>query len=468
MNKKELDFILQEGEDVSNFDIFDYLLKITEHISCNYIYIDDGCMKCLKIEFKESLKNIDKEIVAFSNALGGRIFLGIGDDNKVKGIGMTNKLKSQIQDIANNCDPAVKISLVKFGRVLIINVEEGQNKPYRCSSGFYMRQGPNSQKMKTRDIKEMILSQGKVKFDNQATEFDFKDFDKEAFANYLKKAGIASTASRKDILFNLGILKEGKLNNTGILFFSKLPKKYFINAYVTCARYKGTEKVKVIDRKDMEANLVNQVENSIKFIERNTMLEYEIKGLERKEIPEYPVEALREAILNAVMHRDYFETGANVQIDIFDDKITVTNIGGLIKPLTKEKLGKMAVRRNPLIADLFHRVHLVERMGTGIKRIRQECLKHGNVKFEIETNGYFIATFRLLKRVGEKLGEKLGENQINILKLINENKFISIPELSKMLKISSTAVENNLAKLKKKGLLKRIGPDRGGHWEIIR
>ena len=255
---------------------------------------------------------------------------------------------------------------------------------------------------------------------------------------------------------------QGKLTNTGVLFFSKNPKKYLINAYVTCARYKGTEKVKVIDRKDIEANLIRQVEDSIKFIERNTMVEYEIKGLERKEIPEYPIEALREAVLNAVMHRDYFERGANVQIDIFDDRITVTNIGGLLKPLTKEKLGKIAIRRNPLIADLFHRVRLVEKMGTGILRIINECRKHGKVSFEVETNGFFISKF-LLKTSSKKTVEKTVEK---ILSLIKKNPKITQDELVKNTGLTRRGIEWNLAQLKERGILKRVGPDKGGHWEV--
>ena len=154
--------------------------------------------------------------------------------------------------------------------------------------------------------------------------------------------GVHYQNDNRKILFNLGVYDKNKINNAGILFFCSNPKKYFINAYVTCARYKGTAKVKIIDRLDVEGNLINQLEESIKFIQRNTKLEYDIKGLERKEIPEYPLEALREAVLNALMHRDYFERGANVQIDIFDDRITVTNIGGLLKPLTKEKIINLA------------------------------------------------------------------------------------------------------------------------------
>ena len=436
MDKKEFDFILQEGEG-------------------------------LKVEFKESFdgKSIAKEIVAFANSEGGRIILGVSDKGEIKGIKITNRLKSQIQDIVRNCDPEIKISLEAFENTLIINVEEGKNKPYRCGDGFFVRIGANSQKMKRDEIVQMILNLGNKRFDEIPTKV--KEYNKGLVDSYLRKAGINAPANNS-LLFNLGVSdKNGNLNNAGVLFFTKNPKQNLINAYITCARYKGTEKVNVIDRKDFEDDLVSQIEQSIEFVKRNTRLAYEIKGLYRKEIPEYPTEAVREAILNAVMHRDYFEKGANVQIDIFDNRLIITNIGGLIKPLTKKNLGTLAVRRNPLIADLFHRIHFVEKMGTGIKRIIEECKKHGNVKFEIETNGYFIATFKLLRdlelREGSQMGsQKIGQiggqigdssqiltkRQKEILDIIINNSFISREELSNKLKINPSAIQKHIEKLK--------------------
>src|SRR3989344_6533623 len=143
MEKKELEFILQGGESY-------------------------------KVEFKESINNIDKEIVAFANASGGRIFIGISDDSKIKGINITNKLKSQIQDIANNCKPSIRIFIEEIGDVLIINVEEGKDKPYECSSGFYKRIGTNSQKLKRDEIVELFKLEGKVRFDEMVNDkFDY-------------------------------------------------------------------------------------------------------------------------------------------------------------------------------------------------------------------------------------------------------------------------------------------------------
>ena len=211
MNKDELEFIREEGE--GQF-----------------------------IEFKENVdKSLDKEITAFANAGSGRIFLGIDDKNKIKGIDITNKLMSQVQDIARNCDPSININLEEFENILILHVEDGKDKPYKCSSGFYLRQGPNSQKISRDEIIGFAIGEGKIKFDKSVT--DINKYDPKLVLEYLDKAGIKQKTS-ENTLFNLGVAnKEGFLNNTGILFFTKNPKNFLINAYITCARYKGTEKI---------------------------------------------------------------------------------------------------------------------------------------------------------------------------------------------------------------------------------
>ena len=110
------------------------------------------------IEFKESFdKNFQKEIVAFANASGGVIYLGITDTGKQKGIDISNRLKSQIQDMAYNCDPSIVINLVEMANVLAIQIPEGKNKPYSCSSGFFMRMGANSQKMTRNEILTLAI-----------------------------------------------------------------------------------------------------------------------------------------------------------------------------------------------------------------------------------------------------------------------------------------------------------------------
>lgn len=146
------------------------------------------------IEFKGAPdKSLSREMVAFANASGGMIYLGITDTRKIKGINITNKLKSQIQDSARNCDPPVAVLLTHLHNILTIEVKEGINKPYSCASGFYMRMGANAQKMNRDEILSLAIKTGKIRYDEQICgDFDWKDFDEEKFEYYLKLAGISN------------------------------------------------------------------------------------------------------------------------------------------------------------------------------------------------------------------------------------------------------------------------------------
>jgi len=448
MDKKELKFILQEGEG-------------------------------LKIEFKEGINGIDKEIAAFANSDGGRIFIGIDDKNKIKGIKITNKLKSQIQDIARNCDPPIKITLEEFYSILIINVEEGKDKPYKCSSGFYLRQGANSQKMGRNEIIDFSTSGGKIRFDEQINnEFEFPgDFDEEKLNNYLSLAKISKIISNEKIFAELNVIKNNKIlkfNNAGVLFFAKKPQRFISHSVFTCVSFKNEEGSDIIDRQEITGSLIEIVEEVMKFVIRNTKVAYKFTGKpQRENIYEYSLEAIREAVINSVTHRDYFEEGHNNILKIFPDRISIVNVW--IKPKRFE-IGKDVFRRNKIVADLLLRTGLIEKVGSGFARMKNYCLEANAPLFKLDVNEkYFRIEFfksreylnRAGEKWGEKWGEKLTENQKRILSLIDSNKFISIVKIAKHLNLGTTAVENNIAKLKESGLLKRIGPAKGGQWEIL-
>ena len=165
-----------------------------------------------KVEFKEKLANLDREIVAFANASGGEIYLGVSDNGGIKGIELTNTLLSQIQDIAQNCDPSIRIHLKKYlpQRVLLILIEEGENKPYKCKDGFFLRVGPNSQKLKRDEIIKFINDVGKIHFDEAYnSRFEYpKDFSKEAFEDFLKHSNYHLKMPAEDILMSLNLSKK--------------------------------------------------------------------------------------------------------------------------------------------------------------------------------------------------------------------------------------------------------------------
>jgi ATP-dependent DNA helicase RecG len=184
------------------------------------------------------------------------------------------------------------------------------------------------------------------------------------------------------------------LRNAAVLFFAKDVRHFFPQAYVTCLLARGRDKADILDRKDFCGGVVSEIVETLRFIERNTRTAYRIEKLRREDMPEYPMRALREAITNAVMHRDYFEAGANVFVEIYDDRIEVSNPGGLPKGLTPAELGTRSVRRNPVIADLLHRIAFIEKAGTGIRRMREDAKKNRSPQPTFRANGFFTASFR--------------------------------------------------------------------------
>ena len=179
---------------------------------------------------------------------------------------------------------------------------------------FFMRVGANSQKMTRNEIIKFFKKEGRVQFGefiNEKADFK-KDFDSKSFKNFLKLSGISSTIKRETLLQNLDCLTpDKKLTNLGVLFFAKDIDFIMNHALVDCVLFKGTEKVKILDRKQYKGNIIENIEEALAFVQRHTNTEYVITGKPRREeIPDYPEPALRETIVNAVCHRDYFEKGA--------------------------------------------------------------------------------------------------------------------------------------------------------------
>ncbi len=335
-----------------------------------------------------------------ANTIGGKILLGVRDDGMVLGVRDSNALRAGIQDIARNCDPPVKVAIEPVSKVLAVHVRESDAKPVQCSEGFFWRQGAVTQKLKRDEIRDFFRTEDAVRFDlSLSPRFRYpQDFDREKYAAWLRLSGVSGRPRTEDVLVNIEAAERtgGKLlfRNAGVLFFAKNVRRFFNQAYITCLLAKGVDKVHILDRKDFDGGIVADIEDALRFIERNTRTAYRIERLQRENIAEYPIKALREAITNAVMHRDWFIEGANVFVEIYTDRIEVVSPGGLPRGMTLADLGRKSVRRNALIADLLHRIDFIEKAGTGIKRIRDEVRGQGCPDPEFENNGFFTAIFR--------------------------------------------------------------------------
>jgi ATP-dependent DNA helicase RecG len=463
MNNKELDFLIQEGEGFN-------------------------------LEFKESYNsNIAKEICAMANANGGKVLIGVTDDGKMKPATLSNKLKSEIQDLVRKFDPSFSVEVSEFEGVIIIDVPEGKKKPYSTGGKFYMRQGACSQQLSRDEIRDLFMDEGLIRFDEKINKkFDLdKDFNDEAYDSFLKKIGIETKLTRDEVLRNLELLdEENKIKNAGVLMFCRKASKFISSATITCALFQGKTKTKVIDSKEFDANLYTNYLEAFNYLKSKINTEYIIRGGgPRKEVLELPEEALREALLNAIAHRDYFSIG-NIQISIFSDRVEIDNPGSLIGNIKVEDLYKKSFPRNNLLFGLMHRMELVEKIGSGLMRMNEmmeeyllphPLLDVSDVRFSItferpdlqkmsveqRMEKYKEGVEKGLERGVEKGVEKLSENQEVIVKLIEKDRNISKEEMMKEGKLSKKTVEYNIKVLKDRGIIKRIGPDKGGYWEVI-
>ena len=325
--------------------------------------------------------------------------------------------------------------------------------------------------MQRDEIKEFFHKEGLILFDEKPNiEFDLdKDFSHSKFKKFLDLAKITENQDFKIILENLSLIENNKLKNAGVLFFCDKIKKFFLQGTVACVLYEGDTKTNIIDHKIFDEDILSNNENAYNYILSKLNTNY-IIGKEREEKLELPKEAIREALINAFVHRDYFSSG-HIQVDIFIDRLEISNPGGLVSGLSEEDFGKVSLPRNPLIMDLMLRVSKVEKVGSGIRRIK-DAMKEYSLKVEFIKTKFFRVVFRRktlnkgLGGLGEGSVKSSVKSSVKIIELMKENPEISIPEIAKNVNLTSRAVEKSIAKLKKKGLVKRIGGAKGGHWKV--
>jgi ATP-dependent DNA helicase RecG len=190
----------------------------------------------------------------------------------------------------------------------------------------------------------------------------------------------------------------------------------------------------ILDVKDFNEGVVSNIDEAMLFLKKHLNVSYEIETTKRRDIWEIPEKALRESVVNSICHRDYFEIGSRVMIEIFDDRVEITNPGGVPKGITKENFGTVSITRNSVIASLLHRINYIEKMGTGINRIR-ESARESSTEFQFDMVGFFKVSFKRKKLVfGEAInlpneGIKVQNEGINLPNegINSQNEGINLP-----------------------------------------
>ncbi|NQV17228.1 MAG: HTH domain-containing protein [Armatimonadetes bacterium] len=217
----------------------------------------------------------------------------------------------------------------------------------------------------------------------------------------------------------------------------------------------------VLNRKDYSDDIITNINNALHFVKQELRVKYVMTGeARRKEFYEIPLVVMREAIVNASAHRDYFLYGSHTTIEIFDDRLEISNPGGLPKGLSEKEFGTKAVHRNQIIAALLQRVNLVENMGTGINKIKKILKDSGNRDAKFKFKDFFAVVFHRDKTPQTKNG---GVNQV--FELIETNPNIKVKDIRRQLKFSTRTIERHLKILKEKGLIEFKGsPKLGGYF----
>jgi len=428
-----------------------------------------------EMEFKLSLtewRDIVETVSAFSNTKGGMIKIGVTDDGEIIG---TKVGKNTIEKLANqikqNTDPAIYPSIVteeKDGKeVIVINVKESEAKPVFAFGRAFKRVGKTNQRLGYEEIRKLSIQTLKVYWDEQICEgASFEDIDEEKIRWFVRESrkqrgfDISEDVSIDKVLMKIKLLRGKQLTNAAVLLFSRESK--FLQSEVKCIRFSGNEPVKpYIDFQTLKGTVFDLVNGAEEFVLRNIKKAIWLNSgkIQREEKFEYPPDAIREAIVNAVSHRDY-ESPSKIQIRIFDNRIEVWNPGLLPKGITLKdlKIEHISIPRNPLLFRQLFWVKYVEDVGGGtldmIKWCKEWGLPEPDFKF---ISGTTVVIFRLPPRIDdlEKLG--LNERQKQAVNYVAKHGSITNREYRNINNTTRHTSSRDLADLVKMGIFDRIG-----------
>ncbi len=352
------------------------------------------------LEFKESFSDGTlKSICAFSNTDGGTILIGVRDDGSVKGLTITNSTLENITNkIIDSLGVSPSIGIEKHKKLEIIKIEVLRSSiPISFNGKYYKRVGNTNREMTREELKRYFLKDSS--WDRIISDFKISEIDEKILRNFINKAKetgrlkiIDENNTIKNVLTHLNLQISGKLTNASIMLFGKDPQKHFSNAKLRISRLKN--ETTITGDRIITGNLFKMLSEGEEAIKNFINVRYEINEMKREEVWDYPLVAIREALINSLIHRNYFNFNIPIQIKIYDDRIWIYNPGGLPDGISYEALFEPhpSIARNPLLVDIFYLSGFIEALGTGISRIRESLSKAGlpEPEIKIEENGFTI------------------------------------------------------------------------------
>ena len=435
----------------------------------------------VEVEFKESF---DREAVetagAFANTRGGTIYVGVSRKGQSLGIEVgPETLSDWSNQVSQSTDPRVipDIETREVGGKMVatVIVRESPLKPVSVKGRCYRRVSTSNRVMTPAEISEMHLQSTGSSWDLQpAPGKTLQDIDPDKVRNYVRLANAAGrkripeAESFERVLRKLELVKEHRPTWAAVLLFGKRPQSPLMQAVVHCGLFK--QESRVIDDRMIDGSLVDQVEEALKFIQKNTNVEFVITGKPaRDEIWDYPLEALREALINAVCHRDY-TVPSNTDIRIHDDRLEIWSPGGLPFGITLPELFKphKSVLRNRGIASVLYDIGWIEKWGSGIDKIRRLCRseKKPEPEYEEQTQTLVVRFHRdafnddRLRQLG------LSERQMAAVAYVRQHASITNADHRALAGVQRKTAARDLDALVSLGVLDRTGERKGTRYVL--
>jgi ATP-dependent DNA helicase RecG len=426
-----------------------------------------------------------KSLCAMLNGSGGRVVYGVTPGGKIVGQDITDPTLQEVAQEIRRLEPPADIEQTRIPvsgvkEVLILGATTAPDVPYTYDGRPYKRIGPTTSQMPQSEYHQRLLARSHAlhRWENQAAEgYSLSDLDTEEIDRTVEAAihcgRLESRASSpSDALNRLQLRVDGQLLRAAVVLFGRKFMPYYPQCTVRLARFKGTDKTEFLDHRQLHGHAFQILDESMHFILRNIPIagRFEPGKLERQDIPLYPPLALREALVNAICHRDYTIAGGAIYVAIFDDRLEVISAGLLTPGITVADLKRdhESKLRNPLIAGVFYRRGLIEQWGRGTQKIVDWCIAAGQPEPEFEERaGDVVVRFRPSGfHPPLRVGHDLTDRQRMLLLMLSDGREWTFPAIYQTLEKppSERTLRSELQLLSELGLVGSRGRGRFARW----
>jgi len=420
------------------------------------------------VEYKQRWRNdCLKAVSAFANSDGGKLIIGLDDQGKPSGLKNIKRLLEDIPNtIRNKLGIIPSVEPNKKNKKDIINIAVTPcSVPISYNGKYYIRSGSTVQELQGKELADFLMKKSGSTWDDIVEErAGFNEIDNNSIEKFKKYAtdripSIIKETDNTALLQKLNLIDGKDLKRAVVLLFSNDPQKFYLQSVVRIGKFLSDTEIQTTDI--VEGNLFAQLENTLEILRTKYLLSnIKYEGIHRRDILEYPYEALREAIINALIHRDYSGT-SQIQIRVYPDKLIIMNEGKLPPevPVGKLKTNHLSIPRNTLLAKIFYYAGFIESWEHGTIKIVENCIKQGLPEPDfVEENGVMTVTFYKDKWNEENLKKSgLNERQIKAVIYVKENGRITNNQYQKIFSVSKATATRNLTTLVNKGLLVQYG-----------